>query len=52
MIKFGAVNAVNLDGGSSTTMYLNGKVINKPSDALGERTVSSVFMVVPEEGGH
>ncbi|MCX7922174.1 MAG: phosphodiester glycosidase family protein [Clostridia bacterium] len=49
MLKFKAVNAVNLDGGSSTTMYFNGKVINTPSDALGERAVPSVFMVLPEK---
>ena len=38
-------NAVNLDGGKSTTMYLNGKVINNPSYALGERPISSGFIV-------
>jgi exopolysaccharide biosynthesis protein len=41
------VNAVNLDGGSSTTMYLEGKVINRPSDGLGERAVPTVFLVMP-----
>lgn len=50
-LKYGAKNAVNLDGGSSTTMYFNGKVINKPSDGLGERAVASVFMVVPGKAG-
>ncbi len=50
-LKYGAINAVNLDGGSSTTMYLNSKVINKPCDALGERAVPSVFMVMPEKDG-
>jgi exopolysaccharide biosynthesis protein len=50
-MEYGAKNAVNLDGGSSATMYLNGKVINKPSDALGERAVPSVFMVVPQKDG-
>ncbi|WP_026486182.1 phosphodiester glycosidase family protein [Caldanaerobius polysaccharolyticus] len=43
MLKFGAYNAVNLDGGSSTTMYFKGKVINNPSDALGERMVPTIF---------
>lgn len=47
MLKYGAVNAANLDGGSSATMYYDGKVINTPSDALGERSVPSVFMVMP-----
>lgn len=50
-LHYGAVNAVNLDGGSSTTMFYNGKVINRPSDALGERTVPSAFMVLPMNEG-
>jgi exopolysaccharide biosynthesis protein len=50
-LKYNAENAVNLDGGSSTTMYYNGKVINKPSDGLGERAVASVFMVMPGKAG-
>lgn len=51
LLQYKAVNAVNLDGGSSTTMYFNGKVINKPSDALGERAVPTVFMVMPSKKG-
>lgn len=47
LLKQGAVNASNLDGGSSSTMFLNGKVINKPSDSKGERLVPSIFMVLP-----
>lgn len=47
LLEYGAVNAANLDGGSSTTMYYNGKVINKPSDKLGERTVPTSFVVMP-----
>lgn len=51
LLHYGAVNAANLDGGSSTTMYFNGNVINKPSDKLGERTVPSAFIVTPAKGG-
>ncbi len=51
LLSFGAVNAANLDGGSSTTMYFNGRVINKPSDKLGERAVPTAFVVKSEEGG-
>lgn len=51
LLNYGAVNAANLDGGSSTTMYFNGSVINKPSDKLGERMVPTAFMVVPSKGG-
>lgn len=45
MLDYKAFNAANLDGGSSTTMYYNGKVINNPSDILGERSVPTTFIV-------
>ncbi|MGC8483555.1 MAG: phosphodiester glycosidase family protein [Thermodesulfobium sp.] len=45
MLKYGAYNAANLDGGSSTTMFYKGRVINNPSNPLGERTVPTVFLV-------
>lgn len=47
MLEHGAVNAANLDGGSSATMFYDGKVVNTPSDALGERTVATAFVVMP-----
>jgi len=47
MLKYGAYNASNLDGGSSTTMYNNGSIINNPCNALGERAVPSAFIVKP-----
>jgi hypothetical protein len=38
----GADDATNLDGGGSTTMWLEGAgVVNYPSDATGERTVAN-----------
>lgn len=45
MLQYGAVNATNLDGGSSSTMFLNGDVINNPSNSLGERSVPSIVYV-------
>ncbi len=51
LLQYGAVNAANLDGGSSSTMYFNGKVINKPSDKLGERTVPTAFLVSSAKDG-
>lgn len=42
----GAVVAANLDGGSSTTMYYQGKVINQPCDLLGERFIPTAFVVI------
>lgn len=45
MLDYDAYNAANLDGGSSTTMFFKERVINNPSDALGERSVPTVFFV-------
>lgn len=42
--KIGVIHAINLDGGGSTAMYLNGKIINKPSDG-GERRISNGILV-------
>ncbi len=45
MIDFGAVNACNLDGGSSTVMYYNGEYLNSPSSASGtSRTLPNAFL--------
>lgn len=43
--KLGAVNALNLDGGRSTTMYYDGEVINTPSNSMGERTLPTAILV-------
>lgn len=47
LIQQGAVNASNLDGGSSSTMYLNGDVINNPCDWNGERSIATAIYVKP-----
>ena len=39
------VNALNLDGGGSTTMWVGGQVVNSPSDAAGPRKVSDALVV-------
>lgn len=45
LLEFDAVEALNLDGGGSTTMFVQGKVVNKPSDQTGERPVSDAILV-------
>ena len=45
MLKYGAYTAYNLDGGASATMVYNEKLINKPSDIMGERYVPNAFIV-------
>lgn len=47
MLEYGAYNATNLDGGSSSTMYYDEEVINNPCDPLGERSVPSIIYVTP-----
>ena len=42
---YDAVNAVNLDGGSSSEMVYQGKVINKLWNIFGERDVPTAFVV-------
>ncbi len=44
-LELGATDAMNLDGGGSTTMFLDGKVVNKPSDPTGERKVGDAILV-------
>jgi exopolysaccharide biosynthesis protein len=39
------VDALNLDGGGSTTMWVQGEIINSPSDAAGPRKVSDALLV-------
>ena len=45
LLELGATDAMNLDGGGSTTMFLDGKVVNHPSDKEGERKVSDAILV-------
>jgi exopolysaccharide biosynthesis protein len=45
LLEFGAVEAVNLDGGGSTTMFVRDKVVNRPSDQTGERPVSDAILI-------
>lgn len=39
------VDAINLDGGGSTTMVVGGQVVNQPSDPAGPRPVSDAILV-------
>jgi exopolysaccharide biosynthesis protein len=45
MQALNCVDAMNLDGGGSTLLYANNKIINKPSDATGPRKVVSVVLI-------
>ena len=48
MKEFGVTTAYNLDGGGSSTMYVNGKVINNPTTngrSIAERSVSDIVYI-------
>lgn len=47
LLRYGAYNAANLDGGASSTMSVNGKLYNRPSAGgeYGGRTVSNAWIV-------
>ncbi len=49
MVSLGAHWALNLDGGGSSTMWVNGAVVNSPSDG-SERSIGSHLALVPTGG--
>lgn len=51
MRALGARVAVNLDGGGSTAMAVQGRLLGRPSDSTGERPVGDVIAVLPGRAG-
>ncbi len=49
-LEYGAVNACNLDGGSSTLMWYEGDYINNCASVIGIRPVPTTFLVLQEGG--
>ncbi len=47
MRSLGATDAINLDGGGSTSFVVNGSTINMTSDATGPRAIGDSIQVVP-----
>lgn len=47
MVELGVTEAINLDGGGSSTMVVGDRVVNVPSDPTGERPVSDALVVTP-----
>jgi exopolysaccharide biosynthesis protein len=46
MRDLGARQAMNLDGGGSAAMAVNGALVNHPSDASGERADGDALVVI------
>ena len=49
MLQFGAVNAANLDGGTSTCLYLNGESIYSGFRLDCSRSIPTAFLIAPAE---
>ena len=49
--SLGMVDALNLDGGGSTTLVVDGQVANDPSDSAGERPVGDALLILPGRSG-
>ena len=45
LARLDAIDALNLDGGGSTTMVVGEAIVNRPSDLLGARPVSDALVV-------
>lgn len=48
MKSLGAYEAMNLDGGGSTTMTVGSQLINHPSDNSGERDIGDAILFLPK----
>lgn len=49
MLEYGAVNAGNLDGGSSSVMVYEGEIINSCASVTGPRNIPTGFIVLQED---
>ncbi len=52
MLEYGAVNAGNLDGGSSSVMVYGGEIINNCASVTGPRRIPTGFIVLKEGEGN
>ncbi|MCW8983782.1 MAG: phosphodiester glycosidase family protein [Thermoanaerobaculales bacterium] len=48
MIELGCVSAINLDGGGSTTMVIEGRLVNQPSGGDARRNADAI-LIYPKE---
>lgn len=52
LLDYGAVNAGNLDGGSSSVMVCGGEIVNHCASITGPRRIPTAFIVRMEEAGN
>jgi hypothetical protein len=46
LLSLGVSDALNFDGGGSTTMVIRGSIVNSPSDRTGERPVANSLQLI------
>jgi hypothetical protein len=46
LVRLGVYEGLNLDGGGSTTLFVQGELVNTPSDPTGERPVGNCILVL------
>jgi uncharacterized protein YigE (DUF2233 family) len=51
MRGLGCVNAINLDGGGSSTLYVGGAVLNRPSDGKERRVANALLLLAQFTNG-
>ena len=50
MLDLGAVDAMNLDGGGSSEMIVDGQIVNQPSDGRERRIGAGIAVVKTKTG--
>ncbi|UCD49400.1 MAG: phosphodiester glycosidase family protein [Phycisphaerales bacterium] len=48
LLRLGCTEAINLDGGGSSTLWLSGQVMNSPSDGRQRRVANSLIVIATE----
>lgn len=49
LLSLGCLDAINLDGGGSTSMWIKGRgIVNEPSDKTGERPVANSLLILKQ----
>jgi exopolysaccharide biosynthesis protein len=48
LLAHGITDALNFDGGGSTTLVIRGQIVNRPSDSNGERAVANALLLIDE----
>jgi hypothetical protein len=51
MISLGVYQGLNLDGGGSTTMVVEDRIVNSPSDPAGERPIGNCLLLLERRMG-